>query len=86
LNVEHHEHRDVIEGLRQAGKGLTARAAEMEKIADAAKPLYDSLDDAQKRRFGMLLHAIAQMHGHHGHWGMHHDGRSDDHEDGEHSE
>ena len=83
---EHHEHRDVIEGLRQGAKGLTARAAEMEKIADAAKPLYDSLDDAQKRRFGPLLHAIALLHGHHGHWGMHHDGHSDDHENGEHGE
>ena len=30
----------------------------MEKIADAAKPLYDGLDDAQKHRFGVLLHEV----------------------------
>jgi hypothetical protein len=89
---EHHEHRDMIEGLRQGAKGLTARAGEMEKIADAAKPLYDSLDDAQKRRFGMLFHAMRQMHGHMGemghmeHMGGHPDGHSDDHEDSEQSE
>jgi hypothetical protein len=27
----------------------------LEKIADAAKPLYDSLDDGQKHRFSVLL-------------------------------
>ncbi len=64
---EHHERPDVIEGLRQGAKGLAARAAEMEKIAEAAKPLYDSLDDAQKRRFSVLLHATAHKHGHMAH-------------------
>jgi hypothetical protein len=51
----------------------------MEKIADAAKPLYDSLDDTQKRRFGMLLHMMMRMHGHMEHMGhmMHVEGHSD---------
>ena len=82
------EHRDAIEGLRQRAKSLAAHAAEMEKIADAAKPLYDSLDDAQKRRFGMLLHAMGRMHGHMGHMRHmeHMGGHSDDHEDGDHNE
>ena len=82
---EHHEHPDLIEGLRQGAKALTARAGEMEKIADAAKPLYDSLDDAQKRRFAMLFHAMERMHGHMGHMG-HMGGHPDYHEDAEHSE
>jgi hypothetical protein len=41
----------VIEGLQQGAKRLAARSAELEKLADAAKPLYESLDDAQKGRF-----------------------------------
>ena len=43
---EHHEHHDFIEGLHEGAKALTTRASEMDKIADAAKPLYDSLDEA----------------------------------------
>jgi hypothetical protein len=66
---ELHEHHDVIEGLRLGAKALSARSADLEKIADAAKPLYDSLDDSQKLRFRVLLHAIAKPHGEHGHWG-----------------
>jgi hypothetical protein len=85
---ERHEHPDLIENLRQGSKAMTARAGEMEKIADAAKPLYDSLDDAQRRRFDMLFHMMARMHGHMGHMG--HMGRmgqhSDDGQDGEHGE
>lgn len=63
---ERHERRDAIEGLRQGAKHLAARSAELEKLADAAKPLYDSLDDAQKRRFGPLLRAAAGGRWHHG--------------------
>ncbi|MBY6242182.1 Spy/CpxP family protein refolding chaperone [Methylosinus sp. Sm6] len=70
------EHRSVIDGLRFRSKALAARSAEAEKLADAAKPLYDSLDDGQKRRFGLLLRTIA--HGHMHHWGHHdHDQRED---------
>ncbi len=85
----HHEHHDVIESLRQGAKGLAARAAEMERIADAAKPLYESLDDAQKHRFGVLLHATAHRHGHMAYmeYMMEHiGGHPDDHEGREHSE
>lgn len=77
---EHHDHPDLLEGLRFHSKLLAARAAETDKLADAAKPLYDSLDDAQKHRFGVLLHAIAKGHPH-GHWGH---GFGGDHEGGEH--
>ena len=92
---ERHEHPNLIEGLREGAKAMTARAGEMEKIADAAKPLYDSLDDAQKRRFGMLFHTMARMQGHMGHMGHmmghmgpmeHMGGHSGDHEDAEHGE
>lgn len=58
--------RNLIDVLQMKGKALEARGGAMEKLADAAKPLYDSLDDAQKRRFGMLLHGMARPH--HQHW------------------
>jgi hypothetical protein len=75
---EFHEHRNFIEGLRLRAAGLAARGAEFDKVADAAKPLYDSLDDAQKHRFAILLHVIS-AHGHH--FGIHHGEHSDDHEE-----
>lgn len=61
---DEHDRLDLIEKLHGKAKALTAHAVEMDKIADAAKPLYDGLDDAQKRRFGMLFHAMMRMHGH----------------------
>jgi hypothetical protein len=33
---------------------LSQGATDIKKIADAAKPLYDSLDEKQKHKFGML--------------------------------
>lgn len=69
---EPREHRSVIEGLQQHAKRLSERSTEMEKIADAAKPLYDSLDEAQKHRFGPLLRMAIGKHWHHGHeWFRH---------------
>ena len=46
---------DAIGRLRQGADAMTARAAGLKKLADAAEPLYKSLDDGQKRRFAMLL-------------------------------
>ena len=83
---EHHEKRDLIEGFRLGAKHLSARAAELEKIADAAKPLYDSLDEAQKHRFGVLVHEVFQHPDHRMHWGKHPDEHSDYEGDGEHEE
>ena len=83
---EHHEKRDLIEGFRLGAKHLSARGAELEKIADAAKPLYESLDDAQKHRFGVLLHEVFRHNEHHTHWGVHPDEHSDDGADEDHRE
>jgi len=44
-----------IDRLARASERLTARAADLQKLASAAKPLYDSLDDGQKRRFAILF-------------------------------
>ena len=69
---EPREHRSVIEGLRQGANHLSARSSELGKLADAAKPLYDSLDDEQKGRFRPLLHIAIGRQWHHRHEGFHH--------------
>ena len=42
--------------LRQRADNMATSAAAMKKIADAADPLYKTLDDGQKRRLGVLTH------------------------------
>jgi zinc resistance-associated protein len=44
-----------IDRLARVSERLSARAADLGKLAAAAKPLYDSLDDSQKRRFAVLF-------------------------------
>ena len=44
-----------LDRLTRASERLSARAADLQKLAAAAKPLYDSLDDGQKRRFSVLF-------------------------------
>ena len=46
-----------VDRLARASERLSARAADLQKLAVAAKPLYDSLDDSQKRRFAVLFRA-----------------------------
>lgn len=58
---------DPIDRLARASAFLSARAADLEKLAAAAKPLYDSLDDGQKRRFAVLFHG-SMGRGHWRHW------------------
>lgn len=70
-------HQNLIELLKQKAKTLEARGADLTKLADAAKPLYDSLDDSQKHRLVILMHHLRGGEGHHhwgyggGHWGDH---------------
>src|SRR5271170_464455 len=56
-----------IDRLTRASEQLSARAADLQKLAAAAKPLYDSLDDGQKRRFAVLFHG-GMGRGHWRHW------------------
>ena len=56
-----------IDRLTRASEQLSARAADLQKLAAAAKPLYDSLDDGQKRRFAVLFHG-SMGRGHWRHW------------------
>ena len=52
---------DPVARLRKRAENMAASAAVLKKIADAADPLYKTLDDGQKRRLAMLTH-----HNHHG--------------------
>ncbi len=61
-----------IDRLEAMGQHMSARGAAIEKVADAGKPLYASLDDSQRRRFAMLGRALFMMgHGHPGAEMMH---------------
>jgi hypothetical protein len=46
---------DVIEYLNNTAKFLSEHSANVKKLADAAQPLYVSLDEQQKRRFANEL-------------------------------
>jgi hypothetical protein len=48
---------DTIDRLRRGADTLSTRGAALKKLADAADPLYKSLDEGQKRRFDLLLQA-----------------------------
>jgi hypothetical protein len=54
-----------VERLEARGQRMSERGAAIEKVADAAKPLYARLDDSQKRRFVLLGRALFMMGHHH---------------------
>src|SRR3954449_3220053 len=47
---------DPVARLRERADTMSTSAAAMKKIADAADPLYKTLDDGQKRRLAVLTH------------------------------
>jgi hypothetical protein len=51
---ESHERRSPIDHLDAMADRLSQAATNAKKIAEAAKPLYDSLDESQKHSFGTL--------------------------------
>jgi zinc resistance-associated protein len=53
---------DPIERLRNHADALTARADALRRLAEAEKPLYQSLDDAQKHRFTLAMRFAARRH------------------------
>ena len=56
---------DPVTRLRDRAEAMGATAAAMKKIADAADPLYKTLDDGQKRRLAILTH-MERRFGHEG--------------------
>jgi hypothetical protein len=57
-----------VDRLQRRADAMTTRGAAMKRVADAAAPLYQSLDDAQKNRFRVLARF---GHRHHGGGGWH---------------
>jgi zinc resistance-associated protein len=53
---------DATERLRARADALSARAAALRRLADAEKPLYQSIDEAQKRRFAIAFRFAARRH------------------------
>jgi hypothetical protein len=62
---------DPVTRLRDRADTMATTAAAMKRIADAADPLYKTLDDGQKRRLAILTHMEDRFGGrgwrHHGH-------------------
>jgi len=61
--------KDPVTRLRERADTMATSAAAMKKIADAADPLYKTLDDGQKRRLAILTHMEGRFGGgwrHHG--------------------
>jgi LTXXQ motif family protein len=54
---------DPVSRLRERADNMATSAAAMKKIADAADPLYKTLDDGQKRRLALLTHAERRFGG-----------------------
>ena len=61
---------DPIERLNRHAEAMQSRGAALKKLAEAAGPLYKSLDDAQKHRFVVLARMVRPHFGqgrwHHG--------------------
>ena len=52
-----------IEHMTEMSDHLAKASVELKKVADSAKPLFDSLDETQKRHFGPLLMSLRAPHG-----------------------
>ena len=59
---------DAIGRLRKGADAMTTRATSLKKLADAAEPLYKSLDESQKHRFAMLIRMGGRQGGPGHHW------------------
>ncbi len=58
-----------IEHMRMASDRLAKGSADLKMLADAASPLYASLDDGQKRIFGVLFRDLVHRDHHNAHKG-----------------
>jgi LTXXQ motif family protein len=65
------ERASPIEHMTVMSEHFQKISAELKTVAEASKPLYDSLSEAQKRHFGPLIHAFVE-HGPHGDGHMRH--------------
>jgi zinc resistance-associated protein len=62
-----------VDRMQRRADALTARGAALKQLADAARPLYQSLDDNQKHRFLLLARPMGPRHHEHfAFWRMRH--------------
>ncbi|MBX9864881.1 MAG: hypothetical protein K2Y42_19240, partial [Hyphomicrobium sp.] len=54
---------DPVSRLRERADNMATTAAAMKKIAEAADPLYKTLDDGQKRRLAVLAITTSLLNG-----------------------
>jgi LTXXQ motif family protein len=62
---ESDEEPSPIDRMRMMSDRLAKRSAAVKSLADAATPLYVSLDDGQKRDFGLLFRDLVHRGRHH---------------------
>src|ERR1700682_4913110 len=72
---------DPVARLRERADTMATTAAALKRIADAADPLYKTLDDGQKRRLALLTHMGGRSGG--GGWRHHGFERGMDRDDGD---
>ena len=70
---------DPVARLRSRADNMAATAAALKKIADAADPLYKTLDEGQKRRLKILTHMGGRFGGGWRHHEFDRDGGGRDH-------
>jgi hypothetical protein len=75
--AEREQRFNPIERLRKGSERMTEGGNDLKRLADATEPLYNSLDDAQKRRFNALAHAGMRRHAQHMRRGEHREMRRD---------
>jgi hypothetical protein len=63
--AEREQRFNPMERLRKGSERMTERGADLKRLADATEPLYNALDDGQKRRFNALAHAGMRKHAQH---------------------
>ena len=83
-NADAQQKPDLVARLRERADNMATSAAALKKIADAADPLYKTLDDGQKRRLSLLTHMDRRFGGGEG-WRRHRFDRDDrgDRDDGD---
>jgi hypothetical protein len=69
-NADQTDRRNPAERMRRRGTAMAQTGAALQKLADATEPLYNSLDDAQKRRFAVLSRKEGFRSGRHDRHGM----------------
>jgi hypothetical protein len=62
---------DPVERLKLRAVRMSERGAALRQVADAAAPLYQSLDEGQKHRFTVLARLDGPRFGHGQHWRHH---------------